>query len=210
MEELDLKDLFQFYKARVSWIIIAVLACIAMGNLYRIFTRTPMYKSEATVLLITGNSISVDELSEMAKSRSVMDTVIRNLDLKYSYGTLKRNVSVSFLEKTKLIKISASDKDSKTAANIANETADVFIAKIKDVYKLSNVQVVDKAVESSKPYNLSFQKDNILFIGIGLLLSCGIVFLTYYFDTSVKSVDEIENKLGLTIIGTVPKVSKEK
>lgn len=209
MEELDLKDLFRFYKARLAWIIIAVLACVAIGNLYRIVTRTPMYKSEATVLLVGANTVSVNELPEIVKSRSVLDAVISNLNLSYSYATLKRNVSATPVTNTKMIKISVSDKNPKLAAKIANETAEVFVKETKEIYKLSNIQIPSKAVESAKPYNLSFMKDNIMFVGIAIVLACGIIFVIYYFDTSVKSSSELENKLGFTIIGVVPKVNKE-
>jgi capsular polysaccharide biosynthesis protein len=37
----------------------------------------------------------------------------------------------------------------------------------------------------------------------------GIVFVIFYFDTSIKSADEIENKLGLPVIGIIPKVKMD-
>ena len=47
-------------------------------------------------------------------------------------------------------------------------------------------------------------KDNIIYFAIGLVLMCGVVFIMYYFDTTIKSSDVIENKVGLTVIGIVP------
>ena len=41
------------------------------------------------------------------------------------------------------------------------------------------------------------------------MLSCGLIFIGFYFDTSIKTSEEIENKLGLNVIGIVPKVTKE-
>ena len=74
---------------------------------------------------------------------------------------------------------------------------------------MNNVSVVDKAVASLKPYNVNYLKDNVIYIAIGLVLSCGIIFIKFYFDTTIKTSEEIENKLGLTVIGIVPKVEKE-
>ena len=42
----------------------------------------------------------------------------------------------------------------------------------------------------------------------GLVLSCGLIFIVFYFDTSIKTSEEIENKLGLTVLGVVPKVER--
>ena len=44
---------------------------------------------------------------------------------------------------------------------------------------------------------------------VGLVISCGVIFIRFYFDTSIKTSEEIENKLGLTVLGIVPKVEKE-
>ena len=42
------------------------------------------------------------------------------------------------------------------------------------------------------------------------MLSCGIIFIKFYFDTTIKTVEEIENKLGLTVLGILPKVDFDK
>ena len=42
-----------------------------------------------------------------------------------------------------------------------------------------------------------------------IVLSCGVIFICFYFDTTIKTGEDIENKLGLTVIGIVPKVGKE-
>ena len=41
---------------------------------------------------------------------------------------------------------------------------------------------------------------------IGIIISCGIVFMIFYFDTSIKDAETIEDKLDLTVFGVVPKV----
>ena len=69
--------------------------------------------------------------------------------------------------------------------------------------------MLDKAENVSKPYNVNYIKDNAIYVMIGLVLSCGIIFIFFYFDTTIKTSEEIEKKLGLTVVGIVPKVGKE-
>lgn len=223
MEEIDLKEVFNYYKKKIAWIIITVLLVVAIGNVYRIMTRKPMYKSDTSIILVSSstnqttanfsdlqaNKSLVTTYSEIIKSRKVLEPVIENLDLDYSYGALKSSVGVAAIGDTQMIQISASDRNPEKAKKIADEIADVFIKEIKDIYKLDNVRVVDHAVIATKPYNINHIKDNIIFIAIGLIISCGIIFVVFYFDTTIKTSDEIENKLGLTVIGIVPKVDKE-
>ena len=219
MEEIDLKELFDYYKAKLAWIVITILLVIAIGNIYRIFTREPLYSSDTSIILVSSsnqttanyndlmaNKNLVTTYSEIIKSRKVLEPVIENLDLDYSYAVLKSKVGVAAIGDTQLIKVSVSDRKPQKAKKIADEIAEVFIKEVKDIYKLDNVKVVDKAVVANKPYNINHLKDNIIFLAIGLVLSCGIIFVVFYFDTTIKTSDEIENKLGLTVIGMVPKI----
>ncbi len=220
MEEIDLKELFDYFKSKMIWIAITVVLVIGIGNIYTILTRTPMYRSDTTILLVSDNSGDVtyntSELqlnknlvgtySEIIKSRKVLEQVIENLGLNYGYGELKGNVSVASVQNTEIIKVSVGDANAEMATRIANEIADVFTTEIQKLYKLNNVSVVDKAVDSIKPYNVNYVKDNIIYIAVGIALSCGLIFINFYFDTTIKTSEEIENKLGLTVIGIVPKV----
>ena len=224
MEEIDLKDLFDYFKGRISWIIIAVALAIVVGNIYTIFTRVPMYRSSTSLVLVSENSDSgasyntseqqlnknlVGTYSEIIKSKRVLDEVISNLDLDYSYDNLQSRVTVSSVANTEVIRIFISDANPKLASAIADETANVFVKEVNKFYKLNNVTVLDQSVISRNPYNVNYIKDNVIYILIGLVISCGIIFIFFYFDTTIKTSEEIENKLGLTVIGMVPKVGKE-
>lgn len=223
MEEIDLKEMFDYFVGRISWIMIAVALAVAIGNIYTLFTRVPMYKSTTSLVLVSENGDSssyntseqqlnknlVGTYSEIIKSRTILNAVIKNLDLDYSYATLQSRITVSSVNNTEIIRIAVGDPDPKVATKIANEIAKVFVSEINKFYKLNNVSVLDRAENNSVPYNVNYLKDNAIYIMIGLVLSCGIIFIFFYFDTTIKTSEEIEKKLGLTVVGVVPKVGKE-
>lgn len=222
MEEIDLKEMFDYFKSKFLWIILAIVVTIIVGNTYTVVTRVPMYRSDTTIVLVSENQTEsynstelqlnknlVGTYSEIIKSRRVLEPVIENLGLEYNYTELKSNVNVSSVTNAEIIRITVGDKDAQVATSIANEIANVFSIEVQKIYKLNNVSVVDKAVDSIKPYNINYIKDNVIYAGIAIMLSCGIIFIKFYFDTTIKTGEEIENKLGLTILGIVPKVEKE-
>ena len=223
MEEIDLKEMFDYFKGRVIWILMALILAVLVGNTYTFLRRVPMYRSNTTIVLVSEhqnegyntselqlNKNLVSTYSEIIKSRKVLEPVINNLNLDYSYGTLKSHVSVSSVTNTEIIKVVVADKDPEVATKIADEIANVFTEEIQKIYKINNVSVVDTAVADTKPYNVSFVKDNAIYMALALVLSCGIIFICFYFDTTIKTGEDIENKLGLTVIGTVPRVGKDK
>jgi len=221
MEEINLTELFDYFRNKLIWIIITIAIVIGAGNIFTILTRVPMYKSSTTIVLVSdneGSSYNSSELqlnknligtyTEIIKSRKVLDEVIKNLGLDYSAAQLSSNITVEAVANTEIIKISVGDDDNEKSCEIADEIASVFITEIQKIYKLNNVNIVDKAEVSIKPYNVNYIKDNLIYSLIGLVLSSAVIFIKFYFDTSIKTSEEIENKLNLTILGIVPKVER--
>ena len=225
MEEIDLKELFDYLKGKFVWIIISVILVVVIGNVYMVITRVPMYRTNVSLVLVSeksgeGNSAYntseqqlnknlVGTYSEIAKSKAVLNKVIKNLDLNISYAELEKKIVVASVENTEIINIYVSDENPKMATVIANEIALVFVDEVNKFYKLNNVNILDKATDVNSPYNVNYLKDNIIYILIGMVISLGILFVIFYFDTSIKTSEEIEKKLGLTVIGSVPKARKE-
>lgn len=222
MEEINLKELFDYIQERILIVVIILLAVLVMGSIYSIFLKTPIYKSTTTIVLVNddgsagGNTAMtqtelnvnrslVSTYSEIIKSRLVLETVINNLSLDYSYNRLYNSVSVSSQKDTEIIKVSVDDADKALAADIANEIVKVFGEEIKGIYRLSNVSVVDKAVEADEAYNINMVKDLVIYILVGIVLGLGAMFVVYYFDTTIKSAEMVENKLGLPVYGIVPR-----
>lgn len=225
MEEINLKELFDYFKERILIISIIILAVLILGSVYSTFFKTPLYNSTSTIILVgddgtsggeyTQNDINLNKslvstYSEIIRSRKVLEKVIDNLSLDYSYGELKSNVTVSTTANTEIINITVSDADNYQAQDITYEIVKVFGKEIKDIYKLQNVQVVDEASLAGSPYNINIMKDTIIYFLVGIVLGLGTVFVIYYFDTSIKSADDIENKLGIPVLGIVPKVTSKR
>lgn len=225
MEEINLKELFDYIKERLLFIVSITLFIAALGGLYSIFIKTPMYKSTATVLLVSDDGTSsttsttqsdvnlnkslVSTYSELVKSRTVVKTVIDNLSLDYKIDDLTSKITVSNVSDTEIIKIQVIDKDPELAASISNEVVKVFGEEVKKHYALQNVSIVDAAESAEEPYNINFVKELVIYLLIGIILGVGTTFVIYYFDTTIKSAEEVENKLELPVLGIVPIVSKK-
>lgn len=221
MEEINLKEVYSYFKSRLLWMILAIVVIVIIGNVYTILTRVPMYQSNTTIVLVgeskKGYSQTDSQLnqnligtySEIITSRKVLQQVIDNLKLKMTVDELSQNITTSSVEDTEIIRITVNNEKKKMAVKIADEVASVFSEEIQDIYNLENVAIIDKAEEADEPYNINYVKDNVIYLMIGIVLSFGVVFVMYYFDTTIKSSETVEEKLGLTVIGIVPKESKE-
>lgn len=223
MEEIDLGELFSYFVQRIYIIFIAVLACLILGLSYTLFIKEPLYKSDVNVIIVSkdknSNSSLQNEITanqklaatyrEIVESRRVLNQVINNLNLKYSVKELQEMITVENVNETEIIKITVSSEDAREAKKIADDVAKTFEKEIVNIYNLENVSVIDKAELASGSYNINIIKDSVIYIALGLVLSCGVIFVIYYFDNTIKSIEQVEKHLGVPVIGTVPTVGKK-
>ena len=223
MEEIDLKELLEFIQSKISILITITVSICLIGSIYGLFIQKPLYNSYTTVILgsnegtssavLTQNDLTmaknlVDTYAEIVKSRRVLDQVIDELKLDISYEKLYSKITVTALNNTEIIKIAVSDRDAIKAKNIANVTAEYFSEEITNLYNMNNVNILDKAIESDSPYNINIVKQLVLYFAIGLALVIGILFVIFYFDRTIKSAEQVEDKIKLPILGSVESFNK--
>ena len=221
METIDIKEMLNYFKNKISLIILITLLIGIVGCLYGIFIEVPLYKSSSTIVLVSDNSeLTYNEVSlnknlvstyaEIVKSKRILNQVKNNLNLDYSYGDLYNKIEVTSVTNTEIIKITVTDTNKKNAKKIANETAKVFEDEIPELYSISNVNILDEAEEATTASNINIPKQTILFLMVGLVLGLGLVFVLYYFDRTVKNAEQIETKINLPVLGTVQDYKKRR
>lgn len=232
MEELDIIELLYALKNKIKYIVITVVVFALLGLIYSKFLVTPMYKSSTTFVLskskditmqsenntnseaitqndITLNSKLVSTYSEIIRSKTIAKEVINSLGLDMTISEFISGVSVTSKDDTELIEITVSNSDSKLSADIANSLAEVFREKVNEIYKIDNLSVIDVAEPSDVPYNIGTIKNILLFAVIGLVLSCGVIFIIVYFDDTIKDEKDIESLLNIPVIASIPKLEDE-
>ncbi len=76
-------------------------------------------------------------------------------------------------------------------------------------FRSSNVEIVDAAETPGWPVLPNVQRDLMVASLMGLLLAMGLVIGFEYFDSRIKSPDEIKAHLGLPFLGLVPSVESK-
>lgn len=95
------------------------------------------------------------------------------------------------------------------------ELYDVFMGQLKGTAAVSNLQsvvarVVDPAITSDTPIKPNKKMIIVSTFVLSLMLGVAIAFLLDYLDTSVRSSEEAERKLGLPILAAMPLVELAK
>ncbi len=223
MDEINLKELMRYVLSKFYIVILVLIAVVSLGEIYSVYFKTPMYSSTTKLVLTSeqtsNNSITTNDVtlsnnlvktySEIIKSRNVLNKVIDSLKLGMTVEQLASKISVSSVTSTQIINVTVSDKDSELAQRIANEVAKQFKTEIVTLYKIDNVQIVDKATAATAPYNINVAKQLLGYSAAGFAAGLGLVLLMFYLDNTIKSTQTVENKVGLVVLGVVPNAGRK-
>ena len=219
MEEINIKDFFNYLKKYIL-IICGVVVIFVIGVfIYDKSIKKPLYTTYTTIILTksneaqTGTTITqndillnqklVETYSKIIKSKLVLEQVISETGVTYTAEELGENVNVEAYENTEMLKISVTDQDPELAASIANSIAQVFSGEIAKIYQINNISVVDVAVTPEEVSNNTLKRDLLIALFISIFGTIGVVFVVYYFDDTVKLTDDLEEEIGMPVVAKV-------
>ncbi len=227
MEEISLKELLLILRKRICLIAILTILSVVTSGIVSFFILDKEYQTFTTLMVgkprdyrsynnqldyndILLNQKLVSTYGELVKTRAVADEVIRNLNLDISYEAFREKVNVNLVQDTEIIRLEVVDTNPALAAEIANETAQVFMESVKDIMKVENIQVIDEARVPDKPIKPRPMLNMAIAGVLGLMIGVFITFLLEFLDNTIKTPDDVERHLELPVIGTIPMVEENK
>ncbi len=223
MDEINLQEFLYNLRKKIPVLIIATLIGAILGGVNLIFMTKPMYESSTTLILVKSNSESnssitqtdivlnqklIGTYSEIIKSRSVAKEVIDSLGIDMSVEELISSITVSSKTDTEILKITVRNHDNNIAPKIASTLANVFTKKVKEIYDINNVAIIDEAEVPTKPYNTNSLKTIGIFTIGALLVTVLFIFVVTYFSNTVKDEEELERLLNLRVRAIIPKIEE--
>ena len=214
--EIDLKSLL--LELLASWKIIFLAGVIAGGLAYAYssFLVVPQYESTSE-LYVLSKSTSITSLADIqmgssltndyiviVNGRPVLDQVIANLQLNETYKSLYGKISLENPSNSRVLKITVTDADPNIAKAIADEVAEVASAYIAEKMEQDPPNIIQKGYADGQPVSPNVIKNTVLGAMAGFVLSMAIIVLANLFNDTIATPEDVEKKIGLNVLGTLP------
>lgn len=180
----------------------------------------PVYTANAKMVIVQKNEANksityndvqlsqklVDTYSEILISEAISDDVLRNLNLDSLLDTedYTKMVKIYSANNTEVITVSVTTNNPKLSADVANEVVYVFMSKIYNIMQVENVTVLNQAKVPIMPSGPSTIRNVIIGIGVGIMISLGVILFILLTDRKVKTEEEIKEIFNTPIIGIIP------
>ncbi len=223
--EVITKDLIELWRIFVKrWLIMLLAAVIAMGVYlgYTQFLVTPTYTSTATLYVLkqqdedayeqssstaTDFSLALNVMKDctyLLKSHSVLDRVILNENLSSSYTDLYNSITTDNPTNTRVLQVTVTADQPETAKRVVDAICEIGVDRIEEAMGFRQVNVYQEGTLSESRSN-GISLKMVLAIGLVAAVVVYALFVAIYLlDDSLRTDEEIEDRLGLTILGRIP------
>ncbi len=220
--EIDVLSLLRTIWRKKFLILLTAILTTGLAFVYSAFLVTPQYDSTTRLYVVNqssdngavittqdlqAGSFLVKDYKEIILSQDVLQNVTTTLGLT---GGIKDKITVTIPTDTRILSISVRDSDPNQAATIANTLRDEAAKKIIEVTKVSDVTTLEAALPAENPSTPQTKRNLVLGSIVGAFLATALVLVLEVLDDRVKRPQDIEESLGMTLLGVVPQAEKLK
>lgn len=218
--EIDVLYLLRKLWSRKFFIIFIALVVGTVALLGSVFLIKPKYTSTTRIYVVsrTADSITnqdlqagsylVKDYQEVITSNEVLSSVIDKEKLSLTPNELSSMISVTIPTDTRVISISVEDDNAQEAATIANTVREVAAKKIKAVTKVDDVTTLEAAEVPKEPSSPNIKRNTLIGVIAGGVLAVISIIILEVLDDRVRRPEDIEDVLGLPLLGIVPDIDK--
>lgn len=213
---MTLLDLFHLLRKHLKLVIFLPLACMLAAGVYSFVMMPNTYSATVSmyVLIQQDNANSSSLTSDLSASQMVTndvatllksDRVVNETASSLGLENLKAyKTSITSSTTSRVLSLEVTGPDAQMAANIANKMADEVSTVAHDVMNVDSVNVVDSAKVPTAPSG----PKRPLYMAVGLLgglfVAVAIVVVEDMLNTKVRDQEELEELLGVPVIGRIP------
>jgi capsular polysaccharide biosynthesis protein len=222
-ETISLKDIARTLRKRLRLIALIAAIAVAVSGIISYFILTPVYQASTQMLVnqksseqpvldpnqIRTNVEMINTYKQIIQSPAILDIVVEELNLQQSTDTLKSKITVSSEQNSQVFNLTVEDEDPAQAVKLANAISETFSTEVTGLMNVDNVKILAPAVltDNPSPINPKPLLNIAIALVVGLMAGVGIAFLLEYMDNTIKTEEDIQNILGLPVLGAIPKIS---
>ena len=214
--EIDLLQLFYALKKKLWFILAAMIIGGGLAGAYSKFLIPPQYSSTSMMYILSkettltsladlqiGSQLTED-YKVIVNSRPVLGEVIDSLALDMSYEQLLAKVSIGNPTDTRILTVTVTDPDPYRAKAIVDCVAETASDYIGEIMEMIPPKIIENGTVATRKTSPSNGKNAVLGALVGMVLVCGVIVIQVIMNDTVRTEEDVERYLGLTVLASVP------
>ena len=226
----DISEVLGGIKDKWKNIVLIVLFFLLISSIYNIFFINKEYEANVKIFIGKQKFKNITETynneeinlyqrlittySEVIKSKKLINESIKGSKMNYlqdkykniNYDLFMENLTVNPIANTQIIEIKYKSLNPQQSYDLLYSITENLISYSKELYPNVNITVLEQVHVNLKP--LMNKKLTIIGLGLmlGLIVGIGGIIGVMYLNNTYKNQKSLEEEIGLTVIGVIPKI----
>ena len=226
----DISEVLGGIKDKWKNIVLIVLFFLLISSIYNIFFINKEYEANVKIFIGKQKFKNITETynneeinlyqrlittySEVIKSKKLINESIKGSKMNYlqdkykniNYDLLMENLTVNPITNTQIIEIKYKSLNPQQSYDLLYSITENLISYSKELYPNVNITILEQVHVNLKP--LMNKKLTIIGLGLilGLIVGIGGIIGVMYLNNTYKNQKSLEEEIGLTVIGVIPKI----
>ncbi len=210
-------ELLGVYLSKWYLLLLGLIAGAVVAGLYTYFLVTPKFSATSKLYMVSnssdtivdltdfniGNSLSAD-YEELLKVRPVLEEVIEEEGLEYTYEQLKSMVSISTKSNTRILYITVTSPSPSEAMVVANALADKAVEEIPVLMDTAQPNIAERAIVPTTKSSPSMSRNTIMGGLVGAVIVAAILTIIFLMDDTMTTAEDVQKQLGFMPLTVIP------
>jgi len=221
-EELNLNSILFILVRRWFWILLCTIVGLVAFLLYSIHMVTPQYTSSTELYVRNALPTSVAgdgtiKGADLTAAQRLVETyivVLQNPEVeaqvasemgnKITVEQLHQYISMSAVEETEVLRVTALTENPELSAEICNAVAKVAPTVLRKVVQAGTVEIISVAKPAGAPSTPNIPRNSMLGALLGFAFALAVLFLIFILDNTIKGEEDLQRRTDIPILGEIP------
>ncbi|GEP65557.1 capsular polysaccharide biosynthesis protein [Clostridium beijerinckii] len=219
-ESIRIEEIINILLKRWKMILSITLLATLTAGIVSFFVIAPKYEASTKVFIGKEKTDSKDQnynnsdiqmyqqllktYAEVIKTNALVEKAINAGDFDLKAKDVLKDLTVTPAANTQILEITYISKDRNLSKEVLDSITNQFIKTSTDLIPNGNVKIVEPAELPENPASPNKKLNIAIAFLLGLMISVGLSFLLEFLDSTFKSKEQLEQILGVPVIGAIP------
>ncbi|OOP71931.1 YveK family protein [Clostridium beijerinckii] len=219
-ESIRIEEIINILLKRWKMILSITLLATLTAGIVSFFVIAPKYEASTKVFIGKEKTDSKEQnynnsdiqmyqqllktYAEVIKTNALVEKAINAEGFDLTSKDVLNDLTVTPAANTQILEIKYISKDRNLSKEVLDSITNQFIKTSTELIPNGNVKIVEPAELPENPASPNKKLNIAVAFLLGLMISVGLSFLLEFLDSTFKSKEQLEQILGVPVIGAIP------
>lgn len=219
-ENIKVQDIVDAIKSRWQLIVSITLTSVIIASFFTFFIVKPKYEASTKLFIGKESSENKDQsyssndvqmyqkllktYSDVIMTSDLVERALSSENLDVDSESVLSGLTVTPKTDTQILQIQYTNTDKNLAMEVVDAITQEFVKTSSELISNANVKIIETVKLPQSPVSPNKKLNISVAFVLGLLISTTLALVLEFMNNTFKDKEQVENILGVPVIGTIP------